>query len=223
MTPYYEHDGITIYHEDCMEILDFCIQSESIDMVLTDPPYGMGRFATDTKDYLKEVGPALRLAWDCIKPIGDMFVFTSTAEVINVANAINKPLKRLLWMYKPADCTFPLHGWLLTSEAILWFHKGAKVTLVERKPYRHDCYIHRKVGHEGVEGHPTVKPLTVILDFVSRCQEDGLILDPFMGSGTTLVAAKNLRRKAIGIEIEEKYCEIAVKRLAQEVLPFETS
>jgi hypothetical protein len=91
-----------------------------------------------------------------------MFVFTSTAEVVNVANALGKPLKRLFWMYKPADCTFPLHGWLLTSEAILWFHKGDKVKLVDRKPYRHDCYVHRKVGHEQVEGHPTVKPLTVI-------------------------------------------------------------
>jgi DNA modification methylase len=104
--PYYEEEGLTIYCEDCREYLQFGQDVDSIDMVITDPPYGMGRFETDTKDYLKEVGPALRLAWDCLKAPGDMFVFTSTAEVVNVANALGKPLKRLFWMYKPADCTF---------------------------------------------------------------------------------------------------------------------
>jgi site-specific DNA-methyltransferase (adenine-specific) len=67
------------------------------------------------------------------------------------------------------------------------------------------------VGLEGVEGHPTVKPLSVITDFALRCPENGTILDPFMGSGTTLRAAKDLQRKAVGIEIEEKYCEIAAR------------
>lgn len=147
-----------------------------------------------------------------------MFVFTSPGEVVNLANATKAKFKRLFWMYKPADMTFPLRGWLLTSEAILWFFKPGTCNFSERKPYRHDCYIHRRVGMEGVEGHPTVKPLSVILDFASRCPETGTILDPFMGSGTTLRAAKDLRRKAIGIEIEEKYCEIAAKRMSQEVL-----
>ena len=69
-----------------------------------------------------------------------------------------------------------------------------------------------------MEGHPTVKPLKVVMDLVSRIEPAGVILDPFMGSGTTLRAAKDLGWKAIDIEIEERYCEIAVKRLAQEVL-----
>ena len=68
-------------------------------------------------------------------------------------------------------------------------------------------------------GHPTEKPIRLFQSFVEQFSDPGeTILDPFMGSGTTLRAAKDLGRKAIGIEIEEKYCEIAVKRLKQEVL-----
>ena len=67
--------------------------------------------------------------------------------------------------------------------------------------------------------HPTIKPIPLMSHFITLHSKEGeLVLDPFMGSGTTLVAAKQLRRKAIGIEIEEKYCEIAKRRLAQEVL-----
>lgn len=77
-------------------------------------------------------------------------------------------------------------------------------------------YVSRNVNH------PTEKPEDLMLSLVSKCPF-GLILDPFMGSGTTLVAAKRLTRRAIGIEIEEKYCEIAAKRLAQGALPMEFS
>ncbi len=69
--------------------------------------------------------------------------------------------------------------------------------------------------------HPSQKPLQVISRLISTFTAEGdLVLDPFMGSGTTLVAARNLGRRAIGIEIEERYCEVAVLRLAQQVLDF---
>ena len=184
------------------------------DMILTDPPYGMGRFESDTKDYLDSVGPILRQGWRSLTQGGNAFVFTSTGEVVRVANALGQPLKRLLWMYKPADCTFPLAGWLLTSEAILWFHKGdGTLGLAERRPHRHDTYVHTRVGKEGVEGHPTVKPLWVVKDIVLRCVEGGLVLDPFMGSGTTGVACVQTGRRFIGIEIEPRYFDIACQRI----------
>jgi site-specific DNA-methyltransferase (adenine-specific) len=73
----------------------------------------------------------------------------------------------------------------------------------------------------GKEDHPTPKPLGLMTHFIKlHTNIDGVVLDPFMGSGTTLRAAKDLGRKAIGIELEEKYCEIAAKRLRQEVLDF---
>ena len=122
----------------------------------------------------------------------------------------------MLWMYKPNDCIYPYRGWLLTSEAILLFSKGKPKPLLERKPYKHDCYLHKKIGQEDGGNHPTVKPLDIIRDLVSRVE--GIILDPFLGSGTTAVACKQLNKDFIGIEINKDYVNIANKRLKQETL-----
>jgi site-specific DNA-methyltransferase (adenine-specific) len=204
-----------IYTGDCLEIMkqwpDKCV-----DLVVTDPPYGMGRFKGDEKECFEVLDMAFKEIPRLIKDSGSAFFFTSTAEVFNLGNRIPMHFRRMLWMYKPADMTFPYFGWLLKSEAILWFSKNESINFEERKPYRHDCYIASRIGKEGVEGHPTVKPISVIKDLVSRCPKGGIILDPFIGSGTTAIACIDKHIDWLGIEINPEYVKIAEARIAKE-------
>jgi len=214
--PYHQEEAGIIYCADCRDILP---KLPKVDFVLTDPPYGFNRFPGDESERFLEI---IKDCFDVIPLIegGWAFVFTGTGFLKDVLNAISLNFKRALWMYKPADCTYPYQGWILKSEVILLFSNGKALPLLERKPYKHDCYIHRKVGMEPGINHPTVKPLAIIKDLASRSPEGGVILDPFLGSGTTAVAAKELGRRFIGIEISPEYCKIAVKRLRQGILNF---
>ena len=217
MTPYYERDGITIWLGDCRDILP----TLEADVIITDPPYNCGKnYGEHTNDNLP--WPEWCGWWDgCLEMMGaaapDILAFMSqTAWRKYVRLGRHEPDWTLCW-HKPlalACCALPfmphwepIAYWGLTrrkdipksATAAGW---GGDVL---------SCNVNQNIW-----GHPTEKPIRLMRDLVSRF--DGLILDPFMGSGTTLRAAKDLGYKAIGIEIEEKYCEIAVKRLAQEVL-----
>lgn len=203
-----------IYQGDCIEVMKTW-PSAIFDAVITDPPYGMGRFDGDEKNCFEVLDAAFKEIPRLIKPTGFAVFFTSTGEVLNLGARIPMKFERMLWMYKPADMTFPFRGWLLKSEAILWYSHGQPL-LEERRPYRHDCYVATKIGREGVEGHPTVKPLSVIKDLVSRVPQGGAVLDPFLGSGTTAVAANDLGRQWVGIEINPVYVAIAEARIARE-------
>lgn len=204
-----------IYVGDCLEIMkgwpDKCV-----DLVVTDPPYGMGRFKGDEKNCFEVLDLAFKEIPRLIKDGGSAFFFTSTGEVLNLGNRIPMHFRRMLWMYKPADMTFPYYGWLLKSEAILWYSKNGTVNLEERTPFRHDCYMATRIGREGVEGHPTVKPLSVVKDLASRCPKGGIVFDPFMGSGTTAVACNDLGLNWLGIEINPEYVKIAEDRIVRE-------
>jgi site-specific DNA-methyltransferase (adenine-specific) len=204
--PYYSHAGITIYHGDCREVLPTIGESS---LVLTDPPYGVGMEAFD--DDFSIVCGALDLCQSSI-----MASFMSPRRVVQFAAGLKTwVFQRVLWMEKVADISFPWRGWLMNSEAILIFSRDG-ATWPEPGRYSRDCY---RVGPWGKQGHPNNKPPDVVQDIMQKIGGE-TILDPFMGSGTTLFAAKLLGRRAIGIEIEEKYCEIAAKRLSQEVLEF---
>lgn len=219
MTPYYEHGGITIYHGDCREVLPVL---PSCDLLLTDPPYGI---ALDT-EYSRRKSHTVR-GRDYAPVVGDESPFDGRflfgfGKVQVVWGANNWP---------QAVPFNPMRdGWIVwdkrTNEAadrILGSPFELAVVVGRR------CYEMIRLQHCGVKNadgdnagrfHPTQKPVA-LMTRVLRIFRDATVLDPFMGSGTVLIAAKESGRRAIGIEIEERYCEIAAKRLAQEVLPLE--
>jgi len=209
--PYYQEPNITIYHGDCLEIMP---ELEPVDLVLTDPPYGINH----PTNY-KERGRGNLASCKDYPPIfGDIENFNpkpfiNQAAVLFGANYFcdKLPISSgwIVW-----DKERPDELDQATCE-IAWsnFIRGI----------RRFKYLWNGMIRQGKEElfHPTQKPIALMKWILNlKWTPLGLILDPFMGSGTTLVAAKELGRKAIGIEIEEKYCEIAVRRLAQEVLPF---
>jgi len=202
-TPYYDDgSGIVIYHGDCREILPHL---PKVDLVLTDPPYGIGFAAQPTKwQRLAGYHPE---GWDDL-PFDDpsMLLEAGACHIIWGGNFYALPPSRswLCW-YKP-DAP-PSMG----SFELAWTNLN--------KNTRQITHSISATNQERV-GHPTQKPLAVIAWCLGFAPDAHTILDPFMGSGTTLRAAKDLGRKCIGIELEEKYCEIAAKRLSQEVLSF---
>ena len=196
---YYDHAGITIYHADCRDILPHL---EPVDLVLTDPPYGIGDRMKGGTWGAKEKYSDFR-KWD--NPLEQSFARSLCFEAPTV----------IFWGGNSYELP-PQRGWLV------WDKQNAVPTMsdCELAWTNFDRPVKRlslPVGNH-IYGHPTEKPIRLFLWCIELAERAATVLDPFMGSGTTLVAAKQLGRKAIGIEIEEKYCEIAVKRLAQEVL-----
>jgi site-specific DNA-methyltransferase (adenine-specific) len=202
--PYYSENGIVIYNADCREILPHL---EPVDLVLTDPPYGIARVWKGGFGHgwgQARVQAVVRNEWDQKAP--------SSAVLETIAA---KATKAIIWGGNYFDLE-PSRGWLvwnkpergfsLAEAELAWTNVDAVIRV-------YDCN-RSDPGRE----HPTQKPLDLMKWCIAWSKCTGTILDPFMGSGTTLRAAKDLGRKCIGIEIEEKYCEIAVKRLAQEVL-----
>ncbi len=222
MKPYYQDKWVTIYHGDCREILPQL--DVKVDLVLTDPPYGVdmgnknypagsqhglvrSKYASyiDTYENFKSIiVPSLQMSLDLAKR-GMVFIsahrlqdiprFTSLGGIYcSSANA--------------RDC------WGFTTFIPIALY-GHDPTIVNGS--RTKVFVNNDIAQKN--GHPCPKPESWIEWCVARGSEPGeLILDPFLGSGTTCYCAKKLNRYSIGIEIEEQYCEIAAKRCSQEVM-----
>ena len=218
MKPYYSHAGITIYHGDCREIV---LQLEEVNSVITDPPYGIGftRYESHDDDparyseLMREIIPDLE---GCINN-GWMCVFQAAKTAPMWSERFGKtwrPIALPKTFVQILPCIGPTWA---TDYALLW-PIGEPV----QKGKLRDWFVCETSDmSKRPAGHPCPRPLNGMRFLVEALTEpDDLILDAFMGSGTTLVDAKQLNRRAIGIEIEEKYCEIAAKRLSQEVFDF---
>jgi DNA modification methylase len=229
MRPYYQDEAVTIYHGDCREVLTGA--ELTADAVVTDPPYSSGGFQESgkssgsigtrgdatirfdnlsTRGYQRMMREVFRHMW----AVDEAFVFTDWRMWVHTSDAMEdagwRVRNMLVWDKLQMGMGMP---WRNQHELIA-YGKRTPGSIVSGK---HGNVIGST--RSGNANHPTEKPADIIETLLSN-SEARSIVDPFMGSGTTLVAAKNLGRKAIGIEIEERYCEIAAKRCSQGVLDF---
>lgn len=217
--PYYhdETSGITIYHGDCREVLP-TLDTASIDLVLTDPPYGIGH----QTNYASRNRGRLGGTSDFSPVHGDTEPFDPTPW-LEVAPCI-------LWGANYyADRLPTSNSWLVWDKReregvgvndqadgeLAWSNatKGVRI-------FRHMWNGMWRASEKGESYHPTQKPAALMQWAIRKAEvESGMVLDPYMGSGPVAVACKRLGLRYLGIEIEEKYCEIAARRLEQAVLP----
>jgi DNA modification methylase len=247
MKPYYEQDGVTIYHGNCLDVLPTL---GAVDHVITDPPYaiseqglwhigrpGKGRrrfdfFPGDT-DWREVTATVLSAAKQSMRLMSDRGVaywwcgHREFGPLVRLYEGKGWKTRFMVWAKAAPSPPPPGAGWPSGAELCVhafragrtWNHDGSNPP--PSNVFTCDSFRH---GQPGKVDHPTQKPEQVIRPLITASTRQGdTILDPFMGSGTTLVAAKRLGRKAIGIELNEAYCEIAAKRLAQGALPMEFS
>jgi DNA modification methylase len=215
MKPYYEHAGITIYHGDCREILPFI----SAELLMTDPPYGINHTSNHIADTTTAEWMNSAIDGDTDCSVRDYALSFFSEWVCFGSYKVAMPLGMrgiAVWDKGPAsgmgDLTFPFK----LSWELIFFAGSRWNGFRDEGVIKGRCVVTRaSMGRN----HPNEKPLD-LMQFLLCKHPANTIVDPFMGTGPTLQAAKNLGRKAIGIEIEEGYCEIAATRLSQEVLAF---
>jgi site-specific DNA-methyltransferase (adenine-specific) len=237
--PYYEQDGIVIYHGDCREVLPLL---GAVDVVIADPPYGVTSLAWDERVD----------GWLDLVPSDNLWCFGSMRFFMAQQFAGWTYAQEIVWE-KHNGSIFHADRFRRVHEFAVQFYRGQWGAIYHAPVYTLDAtkrtaqrkgrpphageigsanYVSQDGGPRlmrsvlqvrschGSAEHPTQKPIGILRPLIEySCPADGGVLDPFMGSGTTLRAAKDLGRKAIGIEIEERYAEIAARRMMQEVLP----
>lgn len=222
MNPYYSHSGITLYHGNCLDILP-SIETGSVDAVIVDPPFAVRGEEWDT--FADEAAFAgftsqwLTQAYRVSPVIATFFADRYVGMLRRVADEAAIPYRRALIWRKP-----PGSQYAGASQDGFWFDfEMIQVFGAPKKPRvkAHDFGV---LEHRTVIGqvHGCEKPLGLMVKLIEGYSAIGeTILDPFAGSGTTLVASKILGRHATGIEAEERWCELIATRLQQEVMPIE--
>ena len=237
--PYYSDDAVTIYHGDALEAVH-AWAGGTVDCIVTDPPYCSGAHESARRGKRPGLTPESvserpTIQMDDLGMLGyewqtrRWFMWARRFTGLGGHIACFTDWRMTPWV----QLMLEVAGWRSTN-LVVW-NKGypglgtgfraqhEMVAIGSNGPpvwhsYKYGNVL--KATRLTQTDHPHEKPHDVLGPVIETCSpENGTVLDPFMGSGTTLVAAKNLGRKAIGIEIEERYCEIAAERCSQEVLP----
>ncbi len=240
MKPYYEQAGITIYHGDCREILP---QLGPVDVVITDPPWLASKSSlrrvqggvAPSESYSVSYGDLgsfdpLVISL-CVQAASEDCFFICGYKELGEVIVASAPHRGVFVWHKPNGGRTVAYPAALDVAFIVWAGKASKLYGFQHWPSSLFSIPVPSAGcmkterllqfHNGPALHPAQGPLALYSQLIKPFEKrDVVILDPYIGTGTTLVAAKNLGRRAIGIEIEEKYCEVAVKRLAQSVMQF---
>lgn len=227
MKPFYQDTHATIYLGDCREVLPTLGQ---VDLVLTDPPYGVAyvtawrsrsdklRVPVANDDNLQVMREAWPMAMDRLADDRHWYCFASPRMIHEVLGIVGQAKHTIAWDKGDRGTVGDLEcGFGEAWEAILYGMKGRRA-LNGKRP-RTVLRFDWSSTMDPV--HPTVKPIPLLQKLIAFSADEGeTVLDFCMDSGTTLRAAKDLGRKSIGIEVNERYAEIAANRLAQGVLAF---
>lgn len=215
--PYYSEPNITIYNGDCLEVMK---ELPAVNLVLTDPPYNAKNIGPNCRKYSQgpmqlpqKVYTAFCYLWFMgAHKISENMVFTP-----GIANTHNYPQPYwILCWHKPSAVCFNKFQGFNVWEPIFIYGKNTK-----RIGQDYIKYDSLNFGKGPEKYHPCPKNINLIKWLIQHFSNEGdLILDPFLGSGTTARACKDLNRKCIGIEINKDYIDIAIKRLGQEVFNF---
>lgn len=221
MVPYYDDGQVTIYHGDCRDVLPSL--TGVADLAMTDPPYLVayeGRWNSDWSPIANDdddawVETSFSGIYSALKDDGLCISFYGWPHIETFMSAWRRvgfrPVSHMVWVKNVWGLGYYTRG--QHEQGFVLAKPGS------RKP---SVAISDVVNWTRVQDpvHPTQKPLDGLRTVIGAfCPANGVVLDPFMGSGSTLRAAKDLGRRGIGVEIEERYCEAAVKSLAQSVLP----
>lgn len=220
MKPFYQDEFATIYLGDCREVLP-SLDPECADFVLTDPPYGVEWQSNRRQVKHAVIENDADLDW-----LGEVFrcVYAAMRRDSLCVSFYGWPdAEMFLTAWKAAGFMPKSHIiWVKNMFGLGWFTRGQHepaYLLAKGEPQKPLHAISDVIQADTTKNelHPTQKPVSLCLNIVEAFTTEGeLVLDPFMGSGTTLVAAKRARRKAIGIELNRDYCEMAVYRLKRE-------